>query len=188
MPASTPNFAITYPCSGDTIDAAAFATYAETTQDALDVVQNLIDTVPFPPAVMVRRSDTDQVVGFGVATVISFDVEVYDRGAMFSPGLPTLVVLPSNGTYIVSWQIELFVEPVTTFTSMRAGINVNGVELAAKESDAGSTGRPATTLTTALLIPAGTVGTPITGTALITGSGGAPSVTAMMTVTKVSDV
>lgn len=188
MPASTPNFGIVYPCGGDTIDPAVFRTYADTTQTALNTVQTLINTVPFPPAVMVRRAAADQVIGFGAATVMSFDTEAYDRGGMWSPGLPTLIVLPANGTYMATFQAYVVVEPATTFTSFRVAINVNGVEVAAQESDAGSTGKPAYPLVTSLLIPATTIGTPVTATVLITGSGGAPSVQGLMTVTQVANV
>lgn len=187
MPASTPNFAIVYPCAGDTIDPGVFQDNAESIQDALDTVSALADMAVRPAAAHALRN-ASQVAPINVSTLISYDTEVYDRGTIFDVALPTLMIIPENGSYLVALQVNILAEPGTTFTSFRGSLSVGGIEVAAVKSDGALTATPAYPIWTAYFLAATTIGTPITSNVLVTGSGTNPTIDAQIVVTKVANV
>ena len=185
MPGST-SLGITYPCSGDTIDPAVLQTYAETTQDAIDATQALVDLALSPPTVFVQTSPS-QSTAAGVTSVMTYGAVVYDTAAMFNIGSPTLITIQSAGTYLVNcWNFRN--NSPTTLTSARAAILLNGSERAFHKGDDGtSTNNAPSPFMVSAVLPSLVVGDQITTTSLFTGSGNM-LVTHYVSVTKISSV
>lgn len=186
MPGSTPEFNIEYPCAGDTIDTGAFQDYAVSTQAAISQVQALADDILRPPAVLVRTIVASQTLVAGASAAITYDTEVYDTAAMFSFGAPTIVTIPENGTYIASVQMRATAFPGTP-VSLRLGLLINGVEVAAKKSESGTPQGFASPIWTSLLAPAMIVGDQISVTGLYQGTV-TINVQCLLSVTKMANV
>lgn len=185
MPATTPT-GITYPCSGDTIDPDVFATYATTTQDALNSVQAQVDQALRPPAVSVRTDSPGQTIAAGVTTTMAYQMIMYDTAAMFSASAPTVITVPEDGTYLAhAWFSRS--SPPTTELAYRVAILVGGVERAFQKLDGGGSGSftAVQPFFVSALLPSLTAGNQITSTSLLVGTGSAVVRTALM-VTKVS--
>lgn len=135
MPASTP-LGIVYPCGGDTIDCDVFADYTNSAQAAISATGALVADALGPPAVLVRQF-TSQTISAGVATLLAYQIEGYDTSGMFTLAAPTVFTVTQPGTYLVNL-IADWGSFAGTFTSARAAILRNGVEMAFLKSDAGS--------------------------------------------------
>lgn len=185
MPGMTP-LGIVYPCSGDTINPAVFQTYAETTQDALDATQALIDSATQPPTVLVQTSPA-QSIAAGVTATMGYQALTYDTAGMWNAGTPTLITIQSNGTYLVNlWSSRAGVP--TTETSARAAILLNGTEQAFHKSDDGTASFSASSnFMVSAVLPSLVVGDQITSTFLFTGTGNI-LMRHLISVTKISDV
>lgn len=186
MPGTT-SLGIIYPCGGDTIDPGVFQDYAESTQDALDATQALIDEAFGPPTVLVATDTPGQVIAAGVTATVAYQNLTYDTAAMWNAGTPTLITVQSPGTYLVNLWSTRTVQP-TTQTSARAAILVGGVERVAHKSDDGTASFSASpafmvsSIFTGLL-----VGDQITSTFLFTGTGNI-TIRHSISVTKISNV
>jgi hypothetical protein len=186
MPGMT-SLGITYPCGGDTLDSAAFQTYADTTQDALDATQSLIDSAFSPPTVLVATSPPGQVIAAGVTATMAYQDVTYNAFAMYNAGSPTLITIQSAGTYLVNLWSSRTVQP-TTHTSSRAAILLGGVEQAYHKSDDGTASfSAAPQFMVSAVLPGLSVGNQITTTFLFTGTGNI-TVRHSVSVTKISDV
>lgn len=185
MPGTTP-LGITYPCGGDTIDPAAFQTYAETTQGAISVIQAQVDEALRPDMVWVRTISAGQNVVAGATTTIGYGLVMYDTAGMFNLATPTIVTIQSAGTYLANCFYTRN-GLATTETSSRIAILVNGAEFGAMKID-GGTAAPFSAaepyLASALLIGL-SPGDQVTSTHLFTGSGN-HNIRHALAVTKVS--
>lgn len=186
MPDTT-SLGIVYPCSGEQISLAALQNYATTTQAALAATDVIVNAALNPPYALVRRAVTAQLVPAGATTTVSFDVEVVDTAGEFTLASPTQLVVPSNGSYLASVQVQMVGQP-TTLTSYRGAILINGAEVAYRKSDQkASAFGPTALFFIASFVPALVAGDIYTTTQLFTGTGNL-SANSMMSLTKVSNV
>lgn len=187
MPASTPVYGITYPCSGDTIDPTIFATHAISIQAALAQVSALETQLLEPPAALVRQNLGTQSIAAGVTTVATYDFVVYDTAAMFNSGTPTLLTITQPGTYVANFQLRMFSAP-TTLTSFRAALRLNGAEVSYVKSDDSTVAFGVDTpMWTSALLPFLVAGDTISTTALFTGTGNMPIAT-LLSLTRLSTI
>jgi hypothetical protein len=188
MPASTP-LGITYPCSGDTIDPNVFKTYADTTQAAIDTVQDLADSALYPPAVQGRRF-SDQNFNLGVTTTLTWEFEAYEStvpGGMFTPTSGTFTV-GLAGSYLIGVNVRLSAQPAN-MTSFRVAILLNGVEIAYSKGDSGATaGTVNTEFSVTGFAPAIAAGSTFTSTALYTGAASPVGVTGTFSLIRIASV
>lgn len=129
MPNSTPVYGITYPCGGDTINASAIRTFAETLDAALaQGTAELADTVNRPNAMI--RWGVPQPTGtvpVGVATNIVYQAELYDNDGMADLAVNNdRLTCQTGGVYFASSSFTL--SNVTTLTGCTIIITVNGTE------------------------------------------------------------
>lgn len=178
---------ITYPCSGETIDPTVFASNAETTQDAIDATQALIDLAFHPPTVLVGTASPFQVVAAGATAVMAYQNVTYNVGGMYNAGSPTLITVQSPGTYLAHvWSSRIV--PPTTATSARVAILVNGAEQAYAKSDDGTGSfSSSANFMVSTILPSLAIGDQITTTFLFTGTGNA-NIRHNVSVTKISNV
>ena len=188
MPGSTP-LGIIYPCGYDTIDPAALATYAETTQQALDAAQAVVDEALNPPAVYTATDFTGFSIAAGVTTAIPYAAArtPYDATAMFNSATPTLLTITVGGTYLVNLVWTRTSAPGGQ-TSSRVAILLNGSERAAMKQDMGTAAFiQGTQWYCSALLPGLVPGDQITTTHLFTGAGNM-GVRHAVDVTRISDV
>lgn len=186
MPATTP-LGIVYPCSGDTIDCSVFEDNANSIQDALDTVQNLVDQALGPPAVWVRTDTAGQTINAGVTAVMAYGVIMYDTASMFNIGTPTIITIPEDGTYLAH-VLPTRQSLATSESSHRAAILVNGAERAFQKNDLGTgtfSGTPQ--FLVSALLPALVAGDQVTSTHLFTGVG-SQQMRHALAVTKVANI
>ena len=129
MPASTPIFAITYPCGGDTIDPDALATFARTMDAAL--AQGMADLAQATNRPNAQISATAiQTVAINTATNLTFDTEAYDNDGMATLATSNdRLTIQTDGAYFV-WGTFRLSDGFATLTSGAAILTVNGVERA----------------------------------------------------------
>jgi hypothetical protein len=186
MPASTP-LGLTYPCSGDTIDPAAFATYANTAQTAITATEALADQALYPPAAQARRV-ISQNFNAGVTTALSWDIEAYDTdpaSLIFVAG-GSVMTVQQTGTYLIGVWTRTSQQPAD-MTSTRVAIVVNGVEFSANKGDSGATlGTTNTEAYTATLAPNLAPGTTIGVNYLYTGAASPIGIDSTLSVIRIN--
>lgn len=187
MPASTP-LGIIYPCAGDTISAAAFQTYAETVQDAIENVQeNYTETAQFPDALQARRV-VQQTFNAGVSTGLGWDTVAYNPfPASINYTVPSgTVTLQRAGSYLIGAHLRIGSQPAN-MTSMRIAILLNGVEASYFKADSGATsGTVNIEVATNVLAAAITTPTTVTVNALYTGAASPVGVTSLISIIRVA--
>lgn len=127
MPATTPVFGITYPCSGDTIDPAVFATFANTLDAALQSGTDTVATALNRPNVQVSAT-TNQSIVLATDTTLNFDTERYDNDSMGAGGLITTLNVNTTGVYLLS-ATAILNSGFTTLTTLSLFATVNGLEV-----------------------------------------------------------
>jgi hypothetical protein len=136
MPGQTTNFGIEYPCPGDTITTAAFQTWTEGIEAAINQVNTASTEATNRPRAMLRTNDTGYAVAFGAPTQILFDITVYNNGldvGVLGPPFGGFVPEPTGdaGLYLLMAQFTP-VNTATTVTSFEAEIISNNEVVAAR--------------------------------------------------------
>jgi len=137
MPGQTTNFGIEYPCPGDTITAAAFQTWTEGIEDALEQVNDAAVAAANRPRAMLRTATTGFAVAAGAATQISFDEVVYDSGFGGLSGVAPYTAFDIAGTGFIDGLYMFMaqftpVNTATTVTSFEAEILASNTTIAAR--------------------------------------------------------
>lgn len=188
MPGSTP-LGIVYPCGYEAIDPAALAEYAQTTQDALNTAQAVVDEALDPPAIYTATDFAGFSIAVGVTTAIPYAAvrTPYDPTVMFNAGTPTILTVTVGGTYLVNLVWTRTSAP-TTQTSSRVAILLNGAERAAMKQDMGTASFiQGVQWYCSALLPGLVPGDQVSTTHLFTGSGNM-GVRHAIDVTRISDV
>jgi hypothetical protein len=167
MPGSTDVFGIPFPCLGDAINSDQFASYAMGVEGALNTVWADANSALKPPAVSVFQSGT-QNVATGVTTALAYNQVNYDRGGFFTLATPTILTIPSNGSYFLASTSS--VNLTGNVTSVRWAFLRNGAEVAYWESQSTGALTPAPSETVNVLLPALVAGDQITMNVLYTGT------------------
>ena len=183
MPGTTTNFGIPFPCEGELPTVAGLANYATGVESALSTVWADATNALQPPAVSVRNT-AGQSIATGVTTTLTYNNEFYDRGGMWTPGSPTIITIPSAGSYFVASTSTVNVTGAVT--SVRWAILRNGTELAYWESQNTGVLIPTSTLAVSVLAVACIPGDQITLTALYTGAAGPLNFFGHINVTRLS--
>jgi hypothetical protein len=125
MPGST-SLGITFPCETEAITMAAIQSNASTIEAAIATVDTVATAAIQPPAAYVRVA-----AGFGLtagaSAPVAFDTERYDRGGFWTIASPTLLTLPTNGSYLATARLARLTN-AGNFFSLRGAILVAGVE------------------------------------------------------------
>lgn len=167
MPGSTNIFAIPFPCVGDAINSDQFASYSLGVEAALGTVWTDANNALQPPAVSVFNS-AGQVIATGVTTAIAENSVNYDRGGFFNLAAPTILTIPSSGSYFLASTST--VNLTGNVTSVRWAFLRNGAEVAYWESQNTGAIIPVAALTLNVFLPALVAGDQITLNALYTGT------------------
>lgn len=123
MPGVTPNFAIPYPCAGETIDAGVFQDFADGVEAALAAVDVLSAAALQRPRAAIRHTvPAEQAVAPGAMTAIVYSTTDFASGITAGAGGFTAL---TNGLYLVSLNIIASGSP-TTITSWAGEIIVSG--------------------------------------------------------------
>lgn len=127
MPSSTAIYGITYPCSGDTIDPAALATFANTLNDALTQGQTELEQVTSRPNAQMSATASQAVV-INTSTDLTFATEVYDNDDIVDLGVSTsALIIQTAGAYFI-WGAFRLVSGFATLTSVNVILTVNSIE------------------------------------------------------------
>lgn len=127
MPSSTAIYGITYPCSGDTIDPAALATFATTLDAALTQGQADLERVTSRPNAQMSATASQAVV-INTSTDLTYTTEVYDNDGIVNLGVSTsALIIQTAGAYLV-WGSFRLPSGFTTLTSVNVILTVNGIE------------------------------------------------------------
>jgi hypothetical protein len=188
VPDTTP-LGITYPCATDTIGLSVLQEYAESTQDALDAAQAVVDEALDPPAIYTATDFTGFSIAAGVTTAIPYATArtAYDPTVMFNSASPTILTVTVGGTYLVNLVWTRTSIPAGQ-TSSRIAILVNGVERAYMKQDMGTAAFiQGTQWYCSALLPSLVPGDQISTTHLFTGAGNM-GVRHAIDVTRISDV
>jgi hypothetical protein len=127
VPGSTSTFAIPFPCVGDAIDPAQFASYSFGVEAALGTVWADATSALQPPAVSVKNT-LGQNIATGVTATLNYNIVNYDRGGFFTAAAPTILTIPSAGSYFLSSSSS--VNLTGNVTSVRWAFLRGGVEIA----------------------------------------------------------
>ncbi len=126
MPASTPVYGITYPCSGETIDPSVFATFANTLDAALAQGTAALAQATNRPNVQVQATAAQAVV-INVVTTLTYTTEIYDNDAMADLAANNeRLTIQTDGVYFIWGAFNT--GSTTTQTSAAVILTVNGVE------------------------------------------------------------
>jgi hypothetical protein len=141
MPASTPVLGITYPCGGDTINPAVFATFTEGIQAALLTGDAAVAAAANRPAAFVRAvPSSPQSVVINTATTMTYQQEVWDNDGMADLAVNNdRLTIQTPGVYLCGAAAFTF-SGFATITSMSVTLTVNGVTVyrrKAKPADSG---------------------------------------------------
>lgn len=132
MPGQTANFAIRYPCPGDTVTMDAFANWASDIENALLTVSELTEQASNRPRAIGRTSNAGTAVAAGAgpitlqATTIVTSVGLSNLSGVFTP-----TTTDSNGLYMLMAQVTP-VNTATTVTSFKATILANNTVAASR--------------------------------------------------------
>lgn len=120
MPGFTPNFAIQYPCAGETIDSTVFQTFADDVEAALTTVGARVTAAVDRPSAAVVFNGTS--VPVGVNTQLDMSSADFQNNISI-PGTDSFVIIEA-GLYLVT--LEAGSTTVTTsMTSWAAEIRQN---------------------------------------------------------------
>ncbi len=168
MPEATEKFAIPFPCVQDDITLVSLQNFAQGIESAISTVNDLATLALQPPMVWLGRVATQNIAA-GATSTVSFDTEVFDRGAMFTIGSPTLITLPNTGSYSASLRLIRDAGTGNVF-SFRGAILLAGAEIAYNKDESVTSNSNAGTLTVVAFIQA-TAGQTVTATTIFTGTG-----------------
>lgn len=130
----TDNFAIPYPCGGDSIDCTVFQPWAEAIQAAVSSVRDTSELALNKPAAAVQQTFSAATFAPGVTAVITYDVEDFDNNNMVNLSVNNdRITVRTAGVYLVIAS-SAGVGPTTTLTSEAVGITRNGVQVYRKKS------------------------------------------------------
>lgn len=123
MPGVTPNFAIPYPCAGETIDASVFQDFADGVEAALQTVEaSVAASLQRPRAAM---NLLGQSIPVGVITPLVFTTTEFSSGVTSAAGGFTII---EDGVYSASLNVAPtnFTTTVTSWEAhiRRAGLNI----------------------------------------------------------------
>lgn len=135
MPYSSPTFGITAPCLGELVTVAALQDNVNTTEAALIAVNATALKARVRPAATVTGVSAYVV---GVPVIPPYTAEVVDTDNMFDFGAPTVLTIRTAGTYLIN--LTSLTNLVSTNTSHRAEILVNGNPIASMEQGLGVAG------------------------------------------------
>jgi hypothetical protein len=153
MPGATPRFAIPYPCLGDAINATAFSAWTTGIESAMAQV-DAAETLALhrPAASMTFPNATSLPVG--VATNITYGTELFDTDNMIDLGSNNdRITIRTGGLYMVEASVCLSQGPLTTYTSGRNGVSVNGTVVFARKHDDISVASSISGILPAILVP-----------------------------------
>lgn len=161
MPATTPNFNIPYPCSGDTIDCSIFESWAAGIDNALATVRTASELASQRPRAMLRTADTGVAVAVGGAfvgmTYNRADNPIYNGGLTLTGVAPNYTGFSITLPQIPGWYLFMAqftpLNAVTTVTSFEGRITVDGLVFGRTLGDSlpGTVARPITVMGMALL-------------------------------------
>lgn len=185
MPA-TPNFAIPYPCSGDTIDAAAIQAWADGIDLAVSSVQDQADLALNRPSLYVQSPPTGQAYATGVAADISFSTATFARGSYTFTLPTTTITVNTPGIYRMSGQISMMGSLVTTTTRWRVELRA-GTQLTSRLVNFGDLAAVVSPLVAEGLFIV-TAGTVVTLNLQWIGTGGPTTAFGTLAMNKISDL
>lgn len=120
----TPNFAITYPCMGPTVDPAAFSEFAADVEAAIASVDaQAAGVVGLPYAFASLTTAT----AFGVEAIMTMS---NTSGSGITIGASTYTIV-TPGLYVAGATASNANQSTLTYTSQRVAVYVNGVFFAA---------------------------------------------------------
>lgn len=126
---STPNFAIPYPCSGDTIDCNIFEPFTAAIQDSLDALDVLNEEVLNRPAAHIQAFANGQTFTVNVATNVIFDTVFFDNDSMVDLAVNNdRITIQNPGMYLVAGNLRTGAS-FTTITSQSNALSLNGTIL-----------------------------------------------------------
>jgi hypothetical protein len=136
MPGVTDRFSIPFPCQGDAINPAVFATWTNGIESAMAQVDTMRGLALHRPAASVTFPNALSLPQ-GVATNVTFGSELFDTDNMVDLAANNdRITIRTAGVYMVEANLCLQQGPVTTYTSGRNAVTVNGtVSLARKHDD-----------------------------------------------------
>jgi hypothetical protein len=133
MPATTPIYGITYPCAGDVINAAAFATFATSVDAALASV-NLTATEALTRPVARLAGDISVAVAVNTEFTGTYNVVLFDNDAMANLGVSNdRLTVQTAGTYLVTYSDNISAGNPATATAV--SVYKNGVLEARSKDD-----------------------------------------------------
>lgn len=183
MPDVTDTFAIPFPCEGEVVTVPTITSYALGVEAALTTVWADATAATEPPAAAVTNN-SGQTLATGVTSILTFTSEFYDRGGFWTIASPTLLTIPSAGSYFIASTSS--VNLTGNVTSVRWAILRNAVEIAYWESQNTGVFIPASGLGVSVLAVACNPGDQITTTALYTGTQPTLSFFNRVNITKLS--
>jgi hypothetical protein len=126
--ASTPVYGITYPCSGDTIDAGVFQTFSDTLDAALETVRAELAQATNRPSAQIYQGGTVPIpIAVATDVTATFTTEVFDNDDMANLAVNNdRLTIQTGGVYWVSMTVQ--VSDFTTLTSVSAILQRNGVD------------------------------------------------------------
>lgn len=128
MPGQTENFAIRYPCPGDTLTTNVFCDWANDIDDAVSQVGQASQDSLNRVRVMMRTDTTGSTVAAGVLTPLQFTTVVYNNDPLVPVPLTPLLAWPGVGAGPDELNLYMAqitpVNTATTVTSFSANILV----------------------------------------------------------------
>lgn len=132
MPGATTNFAIPYPCAGETIDCTIFEAFTQAIQDALTGLDSQSVDVLNRPAASVTGGG--QNIAVNVSTNATYTSESYDNDNMADLTVNNdRLTIVTPGMYMITGYSSLG-SGFTTITSNAVAITVNGTVLYRKKN------------------------------------------------------
>lgn len=182
MPGFTPNFAIEYPCAGETIDPTVFQTFADDVEAALVTVDTASAAALQRPRAAIRNS-AGQSIAFGAMTALTDPTTDFTSGVTAAAAGFTLL---TSGVYLVTLQAGS-ATVTTTVTSYAADISLAGTVIYRRKLS-----KTLTTTTAGDInlvgVFSGTAGQAVTFRWGWTGAGANLTVTSRATVKKISNL
>lgn len=153
MPGTTPRFAIPYPCLGDAIDASAFSAWTNGIEAAMVQVDALEAQALHRPAASVTFPNALSMPQ-GVATTVTFGTELFDTDNMVDLAANNdRITIRTTGVYMVEASLCLGQGTVTTYTSGRNSVTLNGTLVLARKHDDMSLASSISGILPAILVP-----------------------------------
>jgi hypothetical protein len=165
---STDTFGIDYPCVQDTITLSSLAQFANDVDTAFSTVNTTATAALTPPSVRVAADQVGPTLTAGVNTTITWERELWDTANMWTVVSPTLITIPTTGTYLATARITRF-SFAGNCTGYRGQILLAGTVLTASGDANVTSGNLGSNITLAALVRA-TAGQTMTLTQLFTGT------------------